>query len=110
MMAKIYTCSQLLNLVFIHVVNAVLEFVHNKLTTSQRSFTGSRMKGSFIILVSERNGKYVINSEDLGSKIESITNRFRIRMMNYLVSDTGILEKRKSECSYQELNLRPSDY
>ena len=27
--------------------------------------------------------------------------------MYYLVSDTGILGKRKSECSYQESNLRP---
>ena len=26
------------------------------------------------------------------------------------ISDTGILAKWKSECSYQESNLRPSDY
>ena len=31
-----------------------------------------------------------------------------LRMMYYSVSDTGILGK-KSECSYQKLNLRPSD-
>ena len=30
--------------------------------------------------------------------------------MMYSVSDTGILGKRKSECSYQKSNLRPSDY
>ena len=30
--------------------------------------------------------------------------------MCYLVNDTGILGKRKRECSYQESNLRPSDY
>ena len=34
----------------------------------------------------------------------------RLRMMYYWVSDTGILGKRKSECSYPELNLRPYDY
>ena len=33
-----------------------------------------------------------------------------LRMMYYSVNDTGILQKRKSECSYQESNLRPSDY
>ena len=33
-----------------------------------------------------------------------------MRMMYYSVNDTGKLGKRKSECSYQELNLRPSDY
>ena len=27
-----------------------------------------------------------------------------------LESDAGILGKKKSECSYQESNLRPSDY
>ena len=32
-----------------------------------------------------------------------------MRIMYYSVGDTGILEK-KSECSYQESNLRPSDY
>ena len=31
-------------------------------------------------------------------------------MMFYSVNDTGILGKMKSECSYQELILRPSDY
>ena len=30
--------------------------------------------------------------------------------MYYSVSDTDILEKKKSEYYYQELNLRPSDY
>ena len=30
-----------------------------------------------------------------------------LRMMYYSVNDTGILGKRKSECSYQESNLRP---
>ena len=29
-----------------------------------------------------------------------------VRMMYYSVSDTGKFGKRKSECSYQELNLR----
>ena len=33
-----------------------------------------------------------------------------MRMMYYSVSDTSILGKRKSEYSYQESNLRPSDY
>ena len=33
----------------------------------------------------------------------------QMRMMYYSVSDTGILAK-KSEFSYQESNLRPSDY
>ena len=33
-----------------------------------------------------------------------------MRMMYCPVSDTGILGKRKSECSYQESNLRPPDY
>ena len=34
-----------------------------------------------------------------------------MRMMYYSVSDTGILGKRKSECSHQEAtHLRPSDY
>ena len=32
-----------------------------------------------------------------------------LKMMNYSVRDTGILRKRKSEFSYQESNLRPSD-
>ena len=31
-------------------------------------------------------------------------------MMIILESDAGILGKKKSECSYQESNLRPSDY
>ena len=33
-----------------------------------------------------------------------------LRMMIILESDAGILGKKKSECSYQESNLRPSDY
>ena len=33
----------------------------------------------------------------------------RCKMMYYLVNDTAT-GKRKSECSYQESNLRPSDY
>ena len=33
----------------------------------------------------------------------------QMRMMYYSVSDTGILGK-KSKCSYQESNLRSSDY
>ena len=33
-----------------------------------------------------------------------------VRMMIILESDAGILGKKKSECSYQESNLRPSDY
>ena len=33
-----------------------------------------------------------------------------MRMMIILESDAGILGKKKSECSYQESNLRPSDY
>ena len=33
-----------------------------------------------------------------------------MRMVYCSVNDTGKLGKRKSECSYQELNLRPSDY
>ena len=32
------------------------------------------------------------------------------RIMYYSVSDAGILGKKKSESSYQESNLRPSDY
>ena len=32
----------------------------------------------------------------------------RMRMVYYLASDTGILRKRKSECSYLEWNLSPS--
>ena len=31
-------------------------------------------------------------------------------MMIIQESDAGILGKKKSECSYQESNLRPSDY
>ena len=34
----------------------------------------------------------------------------QMRMMYYSVSDTGILGKRNSECSYQESKRRPSDY
>ena len=30
-------------------------------------------------------------------------------MVYYSVNDTGTLGKRKSECSHQESNLRPSD-
>ena len=33
-----------------------------------------------------------------------------MRMMFIQESDAGILGKKKSECSYQESNLRPSDY
>ena len=33
-----------------------------------------------------------------------------LRMMIIQESDAGILGKKKSECSYQESNLRPSDY
>ena len=33
-----------------------------------------------------------------------------MRMMIIQESDAGILGKKKSECSYQESNLRPSDY
>ena len=32
-----------------------------------------------------------------------------MRMMIILESDAGILGKKKSECSYQESNLRPSE-
>ena len=36
---------------------------------------------------------------------------FCMRTSDVLISeDTGILGKKKSECSYQESNLRPSDY
>ena len=31
-------------------------------------------------------------------------------MVYYSVNNTGILRKRKSECPYQESNLRPSNY
>ena len=41
--------------------------------------------------------------------LQSILN-IRVRKVYFSVSDTGILGKRKSECSYQEPNLRPSDY
>ena len=39
-----------------------------------------------------------------------LENKIRIRMMIILESDAGILGKKKSEFSYQESNLRPSDY
>ena len=38
-----------------------------------------------------------------------VKTRITIRMMYYSVSDTGIIGK-KSECSHQESNIRPSDY
>ena len=41
---------------------------------------------------------------------DSYANKIILGMMYYSVSDTGILGKRKSECSYQESNLRPPDY
>ena len=34
----------------------------------------------------------------------------RMMYMYYSMNDAGILGKWKSECSYQESNLRPSDY
>ena len=47
---------------------------------------------------------------EVSSKIFCLyVTRELLRMM-YSVSDTGILGKRKSECSYQESNLRSSDY
>ena len=42
-------------------------------------------------------------------KKKKYIQQYLIRMMYYSVSDTGILGK-KSECSYQESNLRLSDY
>ena len=41
----------------------------------------------------------------LNNKMEYLKPGEYIRMMYYSVSDKGILE-----CSYQESNLRPSDY
>ena len=45
-------------------------------------------------------------------KRKNVVEELYLRMRYYSVSDTGILGKKKSECSYQESNLhvRPSDY
>ena len=51
----------------------------------------------------------VHNSFVLYTNMAAIQTTYRLRMMYYSTSDTGLLGK-KSECSYQESNLRPSDY
>ena len=43
-------------------------------------------------------------------RVGEFFNISRVRMMYYSVSDTDKLGKRKSECSYQESDLRPPDY
>ena len=47
------------------------------------------------------------NTTDLCKMVET---NIVLRMMFIQESDAGILGKKKSECSYQESNLRPSDY
>ena len=39
-----------------------------------------------------------------------VSPKLSLRMVYYSMSDTAILGKTKSECRYQESNLRPSDY
>ena len=45
-----------------------------------------------------------------GSAMEYFKPDEQMRMMYSSVSDTDKLGKRKFECSYQESNLRPSNY
>ena len=47
---------------------------------------------------------------EVSSKIFCLYVTRQLLRMMYSVSDTGILGKRKSECSYQKSNLRSFDY
>ena len=51
-----------------------------------------------------------LNAQKKGIEMAAIVDVLKFGMMYYSVSDTDKLGKRKSECSYQESNLRPSDY
>ena len=52
----------------------------------------------------------VVMTESVAIVTFNILTIIVLRMMIILESDAGILRKKKSECSYQESNLRPFDY
>ena len=62
------------------------------------------------------NQKLLLKKHHIDQLKEREYNNYRyaiicfLRMVYYSVSETGILGKRKSEYSFPESNLRPSDY
>ena len=84
-----------------------------KITTESTVVCVFKYNARFVqqLIQNEEGGKRAFNCQvSIKIFLNMIKKRKLLKMMYCSVSDTDILRKMKSECSFQESNLRPSDY